>query len=327
MNVSPETMRLLTLSMIKGIGSQTLRRVSTVPAFHSMSVDALAPFISTTEQPLTQALWNEATDAANDQLEKADKHQVAILSPFDSKYPALLHHSHDHPGLIWVRGKLAATPEKSIAVIGTRNPTGHGRIVTQRLTEFLVTEGWSIVSGLALGCDATAHEAALDADGHTVAVLAHGLHMTSPSKHQMLADRIIEQGGSLVSEYPFGQAPASQMFVKRDRTQAGLSKAVVMIQSSLKGGSLHAARAALSYGRWLATPYPTKKDLLINDPHIQANLLCANGDAQQKRDLLRCQPDSLKNIIVLKSKADYHPMLDRISANNDEQPTQHTPLL
>jgi DNA processing protein len=91
-------------------------------------------------------------------------------------------------------------------------------------------------------------------------VLAHGLQTVAPRQHQSLADDILAGGGALLSEFPFGRPPLPPQFVKRDRTQAGLAQGVVMIQSDVRGGSLHAARAALVYQRWLAVPYPTGKD-------------------------------------------------------------------
>ncbi|MDP3271208.1 DNA-processing protein DprA, partial [Limnobacter sp.] len=158
---------------------------------------------------------------------------------------------------------------------------------------------------MAIGCDGLAHQAALDCGAHTVAVMAHGLHMTAPSKHKSLAQAILASGGALVSEYPFGQAVQSQQYVKRDRTQAGMALGVVMIQSDLKGGSLYASRATLEYGRWLAVPYPTPRDMEKREPKVQANLVIAEAVPHERADLLRCTVSALERVIVLRNKEDY----------------------
>ncbi|WP_416057819.1 DNA-processing protein DprA [Stenotrophomonas maltophilia] len=243
---------------------------------------------------------------AEEQLELADYNGCSILSPMDKGYPKLLAATKDDPFLLWVRGSLAPNPEKSVAIIGTRQPTEHGRLIAQRITRYFVEQGWSIVSGLALGCDGVAHQEAVDAGGHTTAVLAHGLHTIAPSKHRKLAEDILDAGGALVSQYPIGRAAIAQQFVQRDKTQAGMAQGVIMIQSDLQGGSLHASRASLDYGRWLAVPYPTDQDLGRNEPKIQANLRLADGSGAEKMDLLRLKGDAdLARIIVLRSKDDY----------------------
>lgn len=107
-----------------------------------------------------------------------------------------------------------------------------------------------------------------DAGGHTVAVLAHGPHTVAASRHRQLADDIFTAGGALVSEYPIGHAVQRQQFLKRNRTQAGLSQGVGMVQSDLEGRSLHASRAALGYRRWLAVPCPTQVGRAQQEPKI-----------------------------------------------------------
>jgi DNA processing protein len=180
---------------------------------------------------------------------------------------------------------------------------------------------------LALGCDAIAHSTALRAKGHTLAVLAHGLQTLVPTQHQSLADAILAGGGALLSEFPFGRPPIAQQFVKRDSTQAGLAQGVVMIQSDVRGGSLHASRAALDYQRWLAVPYPTDKDLEKAEPKIQANLLLAHGTPHQKADLLRCAPEALDHVMILRGRDDYARMTATIApARRTQSPAQHALL-
>jgi DNA processing protein len=141
--------------------------------------------------------------------------------------------------------------------------------------------------------------------------MAHGLHTVAPARHRKLAEDILAQGGALVSEYRFGQAARPEQFVKRDRTQAGMAQGVVMVQSDLKGGSLHASRAALNYQRWLAVPYPTERDRANREPKVQANLVIADGTVEQREELLRCAASDLERTIIVRGKGDYPRLLNQ----------------
>lgn len=309
-NISEITRKLLTLAMLNGVGPATLRRVSRNSGFLDMTVEQTASSDASVAKGIRlPSAWAKAEDAAEEQIHGAKKLQTRILSPFDRDYPPLLAATKDDPFLIYVKGSLHSDPAKSAAIIGTREPTSHGEEITKRITRFFVEQEWSIVSGLALGCDAIAHQEAISAQGHTVAVLAHGLHMIAPSRHRKLADSILERGGALVSEYRIGEGAKPQQFVKRDRTQAGLAQGVVMIQSDLKGGSLHASRAALEYGRWLAVPYPTQVDRANAEPKIQANLVITEGPSEIRSELLRLRDPSPQQLITLRSRDDYQLMV------------------
>lgn len=313
--ISPATGKLLALSMLKGIGPTTLRKMAGIVNFETATPESLSyqfPAVSSALRDV-QA-WNRALESAEAQVEQAERYKARILSPLDTDYPALLAATKDDPFLLFIRGTLALEPAKSVAVIGTREPTKHGVLIAQRITQFLAEQQWSVVSGLAKGCDAVAHQAALDNDGHTVAVLAHGLHTVSPKGNAHLAESILDKGGALVSEYRFGVEPRPEFFVKRDRTQAGLAQGVVMIQSDLKGGSLHASRATLDYGRWLAAPYPTDPDRISGEPKVQANLLFADGSEQERMVLLRCPATALKRVVILRGREDYNGMISNKSA-------------
>lgn len=322
--VSNNTRKLLAFSKLKGVGPSALRKIASLNNFEQQPIEEIAFRIPVVAKALQVAeAWDIALDYAVLQIDEAIRTHTSILSPLDVGYPPLLASTKDDPMLIFVRGQLSLSLERAVAIIGTREPTPHGILIAQRISQFFVSENWSVVSGLAIGCDAISHQAVIDAGGHTVAVLAHGLHMVAPTRHRKLADDILASGGALVSEYPFGQGAMPQQFVKRDRTQAGLAHGVVMIQSDLKGGSLHASRAALDYHRWLAVPYPTELDLRKSEPKIQANLLIADGSVAARGDLLRCLSSTLDRVIVLRSKDDYTKMTSNpITVGRTSDPSQ-----
>lgn len=304
--ISPSTQKMLALSMLSGVGPATLRRVVSQCLESAPIVELTQRIPAIAKALVVPSAWERAQELAQEQCDAAQKAGAYIISALDEGYPALLSATKDDPFILFVKGTLFQTPEKSVAIIGTRQPTKHGEMITRRITDFFCSQRWSVVSGLALGCDGIAHRAAIKAGGHTVAVLAHGLQTVSPSQHRKLAEEILSSGGALVSEYRFGQGAMPNQFVKRDRTQAGLSRGVVMIQSDLKGGSLHASRAALDYERWLAVPYPTAADQQANEPKIRANLMIANSGADIDRaNLLKCHISRLSKVIVLRAREEY----------------------
>lgn len=321
---SNQTLYLLALLKLKGVGPATLKKLALFPGFENKAIEDIASNIPQIARSLEGgARWDEAREWAERQVEAAQRNNAFILSAVDPEYPRLLAATKDDPFILYVQGKLAKPGQRSVAVIGTREPTHHGSLVANRITTRFGEAGWSIVSGLAIGCDGLAHQAALDCGAHTVAVMAHGLHMTAPSKHKKLAQDILASGGALISEYPFGQAAQSQQYVKRDRTQAGMALGVVMIQSDTKGGSLYASRASLEYGRWLAVPYPTDRDRERGEPKVQANLIIADAVSHERADLLRCPTTALERVIVLRNREDYC----RLAESNGVEPFATVPSL
>ncbi len=135
-----------------------------------------------------------------------------------------------------------------VAIVGSRAVTPYGHTITDQLATALAERGITIVSGLALGVDTIAHEAAVRAGGLHIAVLANGLDKIYPANNTQLAKRILESGGALISEYPEGTPSFKQHFVARNRIVAGLADALLITEASEKSGTLHTARFALEQG-------------------------------------------------------------------------------
>jgi DNA processing protein len=194
---------------------------------------------------------------------------------------------------------------RAVAIVGTREPTQQGRQIAERITQYFAANRWQVVSGLALGIDTVVHTATLSSNSTTVAVLAHGLDKVYPPENAELADRIVEQGGVLMSEYAYGSRSFPSNFVERDRIQAGLACGVVMVQSDESGGSWHASRAALRYGRYLIIPRPTEADVKAQQPKIRGNQLIAESSAEVRAAFLKCSAKDLERLFVLQSREDY----------------------
>lgn len=169
----------------------------------------------------------------------------------DSHYPERLRRLSDAPTALHTVGApldpLLRPP--CVAVVGSRKVSPYGRQVTEQLAGQLAELGVTVISGLALGVDGIAHQAALEADGNTVAVLPAGLSRIYPATHRRLASQILKQGGALISEYDNSvKQPMPYFFIARNRLIAGLSNAVLITEAAENSGSLHTARFALEQG-------------------------------------------------------------------------------
>ena len=173
--------------------------------------------------------------------------QVSKYSTANPNFPKSLLEISPRPKAVYVLGNLPTAP--MVAIVGTRKPTDYGRQVTHQLATELARAGVVVVSGLALGIDAIAQRAVVEAGGQTVAVLGHGLHQIYPAAHRGLAKQILTSGGALVSEYPEGTQPAKFNFPARNRIISGLSLAVIITEADASSGSLITANFALQQGK------------------------------------------------------------------------------
>lgn len=255
---------LLILMALRGVGPATAEKIaSRYKSFEEVEADAphhLGGILPHSWSPdaFSPIELRSAWVAARRTLEQADNLGVQILSVFDADYPAALRAIPDRPAVIYVRGSLEGI-SRSVACIGTREPSEFGATAAAKTTEFLAANRWTIVSGLALGIDTIAHESALRAGGRTVAVMAGGLDSIYPKANRELADQILESGGALVSEQPFGAPAAPHNLVQRDRLQSGLSAATIVFQTDIKGGSMHTVRFTILQNRLLVAPVPHGK--------------------------------------------------------------------
>lgn len=163
-------------------------------------------------------------------------------------YPQALIDLPDAPPVLWALGDIALLNRPAVGLVGARNASSLGTRMARRLGQGLAEAGLTVVSGLARGIDAAAHEAALAFDGRTIAVMAGGIDVIYPAENEGLARQIADQG-CRVSEHPPGLEPQARHFPLRNRIIAGLSRAVVVVEAAAKSGSLITAKAALDYGR------------------------------------------------------------------------------
>lgn len=175
--------------------------------------------------------------------------QIRQITNKSPEYPTLLEEITHPPQRLWLLGDKLLEGEKRLTVVGSRKPSAYGIRMVDKLVKELAASGITIVSGLALGIDGLAHKAALDGGGKTLAIMAGGLDQFYPTSNTRLAERILENGGTLISEYPEGTEYFRQNFVARNRIQSGISEAVLIVECTEKSGTLITAQFALEQNR------------------------------------------------------------------------------
>ena len=238
---------IIQLLSIKGVGRKSAKKIIDNLDFKIDTENEFMEFILETSQNIPRLNLNkeiiyEGFEKGNVIIDNSEKNDIFFINYKSGKFPNLLSTIDDIPLILSCKGNVNSIKDKSIAIIGTREPSVYGAKVGVRLSEFFTDKNYTIVSGLAIGCDTTAHRGCLNKNGETIAVLAHGLHTIYPKENKELAYEIIDKNGLLISEYFIGAAPLANYFVERDRLQAGLSQSVFVVETGIKGGTLHTVK-------------------------------------------------------------------------------------
>lgn len=224
----------------------------------------------------------QALPSAKEELARCLQSETYLLPYFSPEYPEKLRAlGGAQPSLLYAHGNLqllhSAPTHTALAIIGTRQPSNEGLTAAYRIAQAEAKQGAIILSGLAYGCDAAAHRGALDAGGCTIAVVATGLDRTHPEEHQALQEEIIASGGLVLSEYSLGTPVDKYRLIARDRLQAALSSALLVIECGLKSGTMHTVRFAERYHRPIYALPPHSEGL----PSLDGNrLLLRTGRAK-----------------------------------------------
>ncbi|MFK8331276.1 DNA-processing protein DprA [Pseudomonas sp. BJa5] len=242
----------LRLHRLPALGPQRFHRL--LQAFGSASAALSAPagawraldipFASA--EARRSAEVREGAAAALAWLERPDQH---VLMWDDPAYPALLAEVDAAPPLLFVAGNPALLEKPQLAIVGSRRASRPSLDTAAAFSRSLARGGFVITSGLALGVDGAAHQAALDVEGGTIGVLGTGLQKLYPQRHRALAAAMIERGSAVVSEFPLDAGPVAGNFPRRNRIISGLSLGVLVVEASLASGSLITARLAAEQGR------------------------------------------------------------------------------
>ncbi|MDD2964964.1 MAG: DNA-processing protein DprA [Bacteroidales bacterium] len=318
----------IALTLIPGVGDVNARRLVAycggVEGVFRQSRTALLKIPGIGEVTANSILHQDVLNRAEKEIMFIDKYDVKPLFYLDEDYPWRLKNCIDSPVMLYYKGTANLNASRTVGIVGTRRITDYGREMCRTLVEGLASLNVLIISGLAFGVDTCAHRWSLDSGLDTVGVLGHGLDRLYPPQNKPLAQRMVGQGG-LLTEYMSNTNPDRENFPQRNRVIAGLSDAVVVVESGMKGGSLITADIASSYNRdVLAIPgrvgderssgcnwlIRTNKAALIESAADLSYLMAWEDNAKQKlagqqQELFRqLQPDEQSVVDLLSSKGD-----------------------
>lgn len=247
----------MAFTKIKGLGKKTLIKiadeilnVSTVNEAHLLLENLCQQYkriqhISIEE---LETLVNNAEDILKRQSEMG----IETIAMGDDDYPIAFMALDEPPLYFFVLGNRKALHMNGVAIVGTRNVSEYGRKIGEHLGKYIALKGWSIISGLAEGCDTSGHVGCLQGDGYTVAIVGTSLDQVYPKSNVALQEKIIKDNGCVISEYPIGTPASPYNFIERDRLQCGLAKGVIVVETGLKGGTYHAIKGAIKLHRPVA---------------------------------------------------------------------------
>lgn len=211
-------------------------------------------------------------------LEELRQKKIKLITQEDEGYPPQLKNISDPPICLYVRGDInlpearhrdfSPTSPSLFAIVGTRKPTPYGEQITRKFAYELAAAGFVIVSGMAMGIDAAAHQSALAAGGKTIAVLGCGVDIIYPAANSKLYHQIIEKGGAIISEFPPGHLVQKGLFIARNRLISGLSRGVLVVEGLADSGSLITARYAAEQGKEVFAPPGPLTSPLFQAPNI-----------------------------------------------------------
>ena len=249
------------LLLIKGIKRKTIYKI-----YNSLGnledTDKIIYLCKNINKSINKNIFYDYIKKAEDKIYEASLKNINTLTFLDDEFPNRLRLINDPPVLIYSKGNIKTFNKGiNVAIIGTRNPTKHGEGITKRLSKNFTKESCNIISGLANGCDQIAHLSCLEEKGNTLAVLPSGIDNIYPKSNIELADKIVASDGILISEYPIEHKPYKAEYIERDRLQSALSEIVVIVETNIKGGTMHTANFALLQNKILACyKHPEKYD-------------------------------------------------------------------
>lgn len=264
----------LELRAVKGLGPRLCARLlhtfgspQAIRAASRNDLLAVGEISSSLAQAIHQPLPPEFQQQIRQELAAVQAGRFSLIPFTDPNYPVRLKTIPDPPLILAYTGHLLPQDHHALAIVGARKASPPGRATTQKLSGDLAALGFTIVSGLARGTDAVAHEGALAASGRTLAVLGCGIDQLYPPEHRALRKNI-EQQGAVLSEFPMGTPPHAYHFPQRNRVISGMAIGVIVTEATLKSGSLITARLALEQNREIFAVPGNIHQPLSRGPHL-----------------------------------------------------------
>lgn len=249
---------LIALSKIQGIGLRTINQLPDQDILKLQNVEDIYNYINSFEGfgSRVNKSYDEIKKAYNIAQvikEESKKGEIEIITKYDTdKYPKRFKKLLNYPPFFYAKGNTAILKKPGSAIIGTRHPSYKGMAWGTKLSEVISNKGYTVISGLATGCNSCAHIGCLKSGGETVAIMPTHLNKVYPSENKKLFHDILENKGCVISEYELGHVTNKNDFVLRDRLQAALAIGTIVIETGETGGSMHAVNTTLGLKRPLA---------------------------------------------------------------------------
>lgn len=248
-----KTELIITLTSIKGLGRKTINKIIKQDILNNLEINNMTDYLNNLnlkpKRFITKEELRHANEIAKRTIQICKQEDIKISTLLDKNFPSKLKIIKDNPVIIYYKGNYNCLNDRSIAIIGTRNPSLYGVNICHDISATLVQKGYTIVSGLANGCDAFAHLGCLDFHGKTIAVMPCGLDTVYPQNNRSLFNRIIKNNGCVISEYPPGQIVSKYKLIERDRLQSALSEGIIVIETTINGGSFHTVNYAFDQNK------------------------------------------------------------------------------
>ena len=241
------------MSTIQGLGSIKkqilLKRYKTPEKIYTLKKEEILRIKGFDETIAENIICKENRENIESQIDFMQKENIKILTIEDKAYPKILKAIYDYPVSIYVKGNESILDMPAVGIVGCRESTSYGEKVAQYFAYHLSKRNINIVSGLAKGIDSQSHIGAIKAKGITIGVIGNGLDIVYPKENQYLYDKIIEENGAIISEYPLGTKPEKMNFPARNRIISGMSKGILVIEAKKKSGTLITVDFALEQGK------------------------------------------------------------------------------
>ena len=323
--MNPDLIYLLALSYISGIGPVNQRKILKImepKELWDLSEKEMRDLFRGKSEILSQIQSGELLELAQKEIEFSEQNGIDILEFNSPNYPEKLKHCLDSPLILFKKGNYSFQENLQIGIVGTRQMTSYGKGFIKKFIEDISSQNMGIISGLAYGCDIEAHRNSIEKEIPNVAVLAHGLNRISPSAHRKEAKEIIKNG-ALITEYSSFHNAEPMNFILRNRIIAGLSDAVVVVESAKKGGALATAHYANSYNREVfAVPGRVEDKFSLGcNELIQSNqaIMIRNADDLLKYFNLRLKPKPVQTQLFIELEPDEKMIYDHLQKSGRQQ--------
>lgn len=307
---------ILALSLLKGIGATFVKKSlitieRSYPYWYGANIDdSITKLLALLGKKYSALEIKEAVSKAEAILLECEDYKIGFISLVDAKYPRKLFDLKDPPPVLFVVGNQSLLDKNAITIIGTRKPNEHGKIIAERIGKYFSSKGWAICNGLADGIDTfSILEQENFCFAKVIGVVGSGLAKPSfrslPKQSVVNIEKILENDGIVISEMPPLKKQDTFSVVKSCRIQAGIGKGLILVQSSVNGGSRFTVKAAVESNRPLGVIYPVKADIHRDDYGANKKIIEKGISGLNEFLELKNSKKTNPNILVLSSKESY----------------------